>query len=496
MTLCDLSRLPRFTAEDAGALSARLTLAGVTREALHPITKLCERLPEPFRNPTRRYHLRRLEAPLGPLLRAFFFGDPVPSGELRDALGGELSDRLLDVGLLLALEAGVVCPLRLNLVHDLWIFTDDLTLGEEAVMGAGATTATLIQTAWPAERVGSVLDMGCGAGTAALLMARTAGRALGVDISERALALCRLNALMAGAQNVDFAQSDLFSAVQGQKFDLIVSQPPFVACPADTASVTFLHGGARGDELALELLGRLPDYLEPGGRAVLLVDWPHYDDVPIGQRIRQVVGERVPLDLLVLLGAPKDLDEHVTFYGITLAQSLGERFEDYVLTHRHHLERMHIDALRLVFIVLRRTTLVPWTRVLEMRPLIEVDPTGAHIDRLLAVQDLLRSGTEALLDAELAVPPDTRFVEQDAKSVRVELPPSRLVAPVVTSRAGADLVIEVGRTATVRDAVEATFERFPQLRAGGPERVLAGVRAALESGLLELRDDGQAADMG
>lgn len=489
MTLCDLSRLELLCPEDAVAFKQRLHDVGVSRESLRPISKLCERLPEPLRVPIRHYHLRQLAAPLGPILRAFFFGDAVPEGELTHALGGaELFGRFREAGLLVEEAAGWVCPLRVNLVNDLWIFTDDLTRGEEAVMGAGATTASLIQAAWPSQRVRSVLDMGCGAGTAALLMAPEAERTVGADISERALALSRLNALFAGRTEVEFVQSDLFSGVAGQEFDLIVSQPPFVACPEDTASVTFLHGGARGDELALQLLAEVPAHLRAGGRAVLLVDWPKYDEVSITQRIRATIGERVPLDLLVLLGAPKDLDEHVTFYGAMLAPTLGPRFEEYVLRHRAHLERMNIRELRLALIVLRRTETTPFTRLIETRPLMEVDPTAAQIDRILAVQDLLGRGPEALLRARLTVPPGARFVEQEGGGVRVELPDSRLVPPVVTSRAGADLVVQVGQAASVADALEAVFTRYPQLRAGGPARILTGIRGALDSGLLELSE--------
>lgn len=489
MPLPDLSRLQRISAADAAAFKARLLEAGVDREALHPISKLCERLPDTFRSPIRRWHLRRIEGARGALMRAFFFGDPVEPSSLTEALGGVgLLARFVEAGLLVEQAGGLVCPLRLNLVSDLWIFTDELTLGDEAVMGAGATTASLIQAAWPTRRVGSILDMGCGAGTAALLMARRAERSVGVDISERALVLSRFNAVLAGEGNVSFDKSDLFSAVEGQEFDVVVSQPPFVARPAETESVTFLHGGARGDELALELLRRVPAHLTPGGRAVVLVDWPKYDDATVTQRVRSIVGDEVPLDLLVLLGTPKSLDEHVTYYGVMLAPTLGDGFEDYVLTHREHLERMQIRELRLALIVLRRTDQKPWTRLTETRPMMDVEPTGAQIDRILAVQDLLREGDAALLAAQLTVPEGARFVEQDAKSVRVDLPDSRLLAPIVTSRAGADLVVEVGRSPNVAAGVEAVFERFPQLRAGGPERVLAGVRGALESGLLEMRD--------
>lgn len=490
MALCDLSRLDRFTPTHAAMFRQCLLEVGVTRAALHPITEICEGWPDPLRSPVRRWHLRRIVAPLGPVLRALFFADPVDEAELADAMARPvLFAALVDAGLLVKDTSGVVCPLRLNLVNELLVFTDELTSGEDAVMGAGATTAGIIQAAWPRERIGSLLDLGCGAGTAALLMAPMAEHVVGVDISERALTLSRFNALLNDEPNVQFLESDLFSAVQHRQFDVIISQPPFVSCPVGTAHVTFLHGGARGDELALRLLGELPPRLAPGGRAVLLVDWPKYDDVSPTERIRGTLGD-APLDLLVLLSTPKNLDEHVTFYGSMMAPALGAPFERYVMAQREHLERLQIRELRLALIILRRTDRQVWTRLVEIRPMAQVEPTAAQIDRIIDVQDLLAAGKEALLAASLAIPPETRFVEQDAKRVRVDLPDSRLVAPVLTSRAGADLLVEVDRAATVAEAIEAMFERLPQLRAGGVDPVLAGVQGALQNGLLELREIG------
>jgi SAM-dependent methyltransferase len=490
MPLCNLSRLETLTLDDAEVFTACLTRAGVTREALNPISKLGEGLPDAFCNPIRHWHLRRIEGARGALMRAFVFADPVPPSELASALdGAALLETFIQAGLLVEKKGGFVCPLRLNLISGVWIFTDDLSQGGDAVMGASATTATLIEAAWPTQRVQTVLDVGCGAGTAALLLSERSERSVGVDISQRALTLSRFNALLADAEDVEFFQSDLLSALQGRQFDLIVAQPPFVARPSETPSVPFLHGGLRGDELALELLAQIPAHVAKGGRAVVLVDWPKYDEVAVTDRIRSSLGEETPLDLLVLLGGPKSLDEHVTVYGAMLTPSPGPEYEDYVLTHREHLERMNIQALRLAYIVLRHTEQKPWTRLIEMGAM-GGKPTGAQIDRILAVQDLLVQDNGVLLQAALSVPPDARFVEQDARSVRIELPASRLVAPIVTSRAGADLVVEVGRLASVADAVDAIFERFPQLRAGGPDGVLAGVRSALQSGLLELREPG------
>jgi len=489
MPLPDLCSLDRFTFEHAQALVARLRQVGIDRPTLRMLTAICEELPEPLRCPIRSYHLRRVEPPLGPLISALFFGEAVPESVLVEAVGDPVLFRAMrEAGLLTAVrDAKLVCPLRLNLVNEDFVFSDDLALGREAVMGAGATTAALIQAAWPSRPVGRMLDLGCGAGTVALFLARMAEHAWGVDINARALTMAGLNARLADVRQIRFLQSDLFSALPGESFDLIVAQPPFVACPEDDTAITFLHGGARGDELTLRLLGDLPDRLAPGGRAVLLVELPTYDQTSVLDRLRAALASP-RLDLLVLLGPPKDLDAYVTFHASVMCPEFGERFRDAVLAQRAHLERCQIRELRMAVIVVRKGNGAGFSRLIETRPLLQAEPTGLEIERLLAVQDLLVAGREALMASCLVVPCDAKFIEHDDQRVRVELPLRKLVAPVVTSRSGADLLLEVDRASTVAEAISRMLERSPRIREAGEAALLAGIRGALEAGLLEVRD--------
>lgn len=76
-----------------------------------------------------------------------------------------------------------------------------------------------------------VLDIGCGYGPIGLTAARLApqGHVTLIDINERAVELARHNAAANGISNVSFAQSDLFSAIEGETFDVILSNPPIRA---------------------------------------------------------------------------------------------------------------------------------------------------------------------------------------------------------------------------------------------------------------------------
>jgi 16S rRNA (guanine1207-N2)-methyltransferase len=96
-----------------------------------------------------------------------------------------------------------------------------------------------------------VLDIGCGYGPIGLTAARLApqGHVMLIDINERAVELSRLNAKVNEVHNVSFAQSDLYEAVDGEKFDVILSNPPIRA----------------GKVVVHQLFTESWEYLKPGG---------------------------------------------------------------------------------------------------------------------------------------------------------------------------------------------------------------------------------------
>lgn len=76
-----------------------------------------------------------------------------------------------------------------------------------------------------------LLDLGTGTGAIALAMAseRPYWQITGVDVVEEAVELARLNAVNCGLCAVNFQHSNWFSALAGQQFDLILSNPPYIA---------------------------------------------------------------------------------------------------------------------------------------------------------------------------------------------------------------------------------------------------------------------------
>ena len=116
-----------------------------------------------------------------------------------------------------------------------------------------------------------VLDMGTGTGFLALLAAIKAKKVLGVDVNPRAIEVARENALLNNIKNVEFRVSDLFSDIEGEVFDLIIFNPPYL--PVDELDMLgrSWSGGSKGLGVIKRFLKSAPDYLKEGGGIRLLV---------------------------------------------------------------------------------------------------------------------------------------------------------------------------------------------------------------------------------
>ena len=103
-----------------------------------------------------------------------------------------------------------------------------------------------------------VLDLGTGSGAIALSIAfsRPDIEMVAVDASEAALQVARENARRLEVSNTSLLQSDWFSALDGQRFDLIVSNPPYVA----SGDLHLAQGDVRFEPLSALVSG--PDGLD------------------------------------------------------------------------------------------------------------------------------------------------------------------------------------------------------------------------------------------
>jgi SAM-dependent methyltransferase len=294
-----IADLARFTDAMCAELRARFARAGFTVELVTEVESYWPGVLRPPRLPVLRWWLARRDGAGALLARLFAYDDTLTGADAAEALGTELLDALVLTGIVgKAPKGGFIAHFLFTPVEGgLWLLSDRLDGNPDAVMGPGGGTQHL-GSLIPKSFGGTALDLGCGAGTLALQAARAgARRAVGVDLNPRAIAIARFNARFNGLE-VELCEGDTVEPVKGQRFDLVLSQPPFVVRPRDHAGSTFLFGGSTGDEIPLRFIAAIPGVLDAGGHALVLMQSAERQE-PLHTRLRGVLGDE-PVDLLVL----------------------------------------------------------------------------------------------------------------------------------------------------------------------------------------------------
>ncbi|MEO7420986.1 MAG: methyltransferase [Ornithinibacter sp.] len=268
----------------ADLVSSRFTVQGVS-ELLGPLASAA--LDREQSLPAQRVTGRSGE-PCAVLVRLFTLGDPVDAAEVAAALPTLGVTGALELGLIAPEGDGVValCDLRpcAGGGVDWWVASDlaELATGqplrEDHVLGLGGASTTL--ASWtPRPHVERALDLGTGCGVQALHLDAHADEVVVTDLSERALGYARFNASLDDAQ-WEIRAGSMLDPVRGERFGLVVSNPPFVITPRSGAVPRFEYrdGGAAGDAIVRDLVRAVGDHLEPGGIAQFLGNW----EVPVG----------------------------------------------------------------------------------------------------------------------------------------------------------------------------------------------------------------------
>ena len=513
MSLPDISHLLAGTGA-AGendrwpALAARLRTIGLTGEYVAPLLAIGTGFSSTLRAPVRMWHARRLQEPAGYAARLFLFQDRLTREEGKSVFGegvgdGAFTRGLLDAGLVVKdADGSVRCPFQLQVTGPIFILCDVLKHGTDAVMGAAETTAALAVAGRPSHRAKRALDVGCGAGTVALLYAAECDLVVATDISSRALAFARVNARMNGVANVEFREGDLFAPVAGETFDLIVSQPPFMPRVEGAAPTLYRDGGERGDELPLRLMRELPAFLAPGGRAVVLVEWPveNADEKALEARVRAAIAND-ELDVLLVQSPNASLDEFSIMYAATEHPELGEAYERAAIGWRGHFEKMNIKELKLTLNVISRprttgeTGTAPhrgWTSTVVTRRFSDERATSERIQKMVEARDLLARGDAAVLSASLCITPGTSFTQQNAAGsaptneplVLVQLPRDALIEPIAVNVQTYKLLQMIDRAPSVRHATQELSVAIKQSFEETAKKVLPAVSMGLRYGLL------------
>ena len=118
----------------------------------------------------------------------------------------------------------------------------------------------------------TVLDVCTGTGILGLTAARLGARTTAVDLSRRAVLNARLNARL-NRLGLEVLRGDLFAPVQGRRFDLIASNPPYIPAPSGgppRGEARAWDAGPDGREFLDRLCDRAAEHLAPGGRVLLV----------------------------------------------------------------------------------------------------------------------------------------------------------------------------------------------------------------------------------
>ncbi|HEX4912835.1 MAG TPA: class I SAM-dependent methyltransferase, partial [Vicinamibacterales bacterium] len=359
-------------------------------------------------------YLHRLAAPtpINTLVKLFMLDRTVDEQLARQAFAPLELDDVRGLGLIEYGPRGVRACLRLSM-HDGLLLAHDAydeetrTLRADHVLDVNPTTIALSNLT-VRRHAGRALEIGTGCGALALRAARHADHVVGTDTNPRALNVAVFNAAINGISNVEFRLGSLYDAVDGETFDLIFCNPPYVISP--DSQFIFRDGGRRGDALCEEIVRRTPAYLNDGGFATFLVNWVVRAEEEWSAPLRRWVDNN-NCDSWLMMSAAQD---PVTYAGIWTRSRDRDGYAAALDRWIRYFNELEAAVIGLGAVVLRkRGTAAGWVRADRMLDNVTA-PAGAHIERLFAAEDRLSSlsGDAALLDSVFVAATDHQLQQR------------------------------------------------------------------------------------
>lgn len=448
---------PAVTPAQATSLRADLAESGWGVEAVAAL--LGEAADAALRREIRLPALRAVRAalaagsapsPVAVLTALFMLGEPVPATALDAALPRTAAAGAAAIGLVGEPDGAGYVRARVDLrpheaVDDAgevrWWVASDLgelvtgrALAPDHVLGVGGAGLTLAGLT-PRTPVHAALDLGCGCGIQTLYLLRHAEYVVATDISARALAFTAFNAALAGvsvagapdvgtesvagsesgsdsgAGRLELLRGSLLEPVAGRRFDLIVSNPPFVITPPAVreAGLPLMEYRDAGGPVLPGLVAGLGERLEPGASAVMLGNWEHR-----GAGLwRDAVAAWVPeeLDAWVVEREVQDPVEYAAMWlrdgGLTPerdAQAFDAALEAWI----DDFEVRDVQGVGFGYLLLHRPRRPrePWC-LLEEVTTSGQGVLGPHVAEVLEVRELLAGlDDEAVADLRPHLAPD------------------------------------------------------------------------------------------
>jgi methylase of polypeptide subunit release factors len=303
--------------------------------------------PDYFTSPFAHYEsllnlIPNLDPPLAQALRLLTLAEPVESAALERSLGQAFVEAGVASGLLiyepetdsfatggytLASLLGQYFVVSTNPYYpqfnpqtaDVYFGPDSLTLVHHLRRRADAIAST-----------GRALDLCTGSGIAAISLAavRRGLQWTAVDLSKQAVEAAEFNAALNGVSGRFTAlQGGLFDPVQGERFSLIVANPPFIPVPDGVSFPTYGAGGEDGLGVMRQLIAGLPAHLTPSGRAFLYAEGIGDNRGPFVLHLLEELAA-AGLAINVTLIATMPVDQALYTLGLMLSQHRPSRLEE------------------------------------------------------------------------------------------------------------------------------------------------------------------------
>jgi len=284
-----------------------------------------------------------------------------------------------------------------------WWVASDLTPGLDGrprrmdadhVLGVSPASTSLAQLTVRTS-ADLALDLGTGSGVQALHLSRHCRRVVATDLSPRCLDLAVITARLNDV-DVDLRQGDLYAPVADERFDLIVSNPPFVISPPDGEVLTYRDSGRPGDDVVRSVVVEGASLLAAGGWCQVLANWVHVDGEDWSERLAGWI-RPTGCDAWVVQREVVDVARYVEMW----LDDAGLRGSaDYLARYDHWLdwfERNGISAVGFGWLSLRNTGRTAPHLLLEEWPYEIEQPLGPHVAAWADRHDRLDDCTDEVL---------------------------------------------------------------------------------------------------
>lgn len=384
-------------------LSRTLSDAGYTVEGVRALlgTVASEALDRNAAVPARQV-LADDHSALGTAVRLLLLGVPVTADDAAQIVDPSLdwSDLLqpTDEGIRSVVEIAPYAADR----HD-WLIASDWAASRtgratttEHVLGVGGASTMLAQCTVRPD-VARALDVGTGCGIQAFHLAQHSREVVATDISSRCLEVTRFNSELNDIP-VELRQGSLLDPVLGERFDLIVSNPPFVIASPREQRHDYRDSGLVGDEVCARLVRGASERLTDGGWCQLLANWEITDGSDWPAHARMWL-DASPLDAWTVQRHVQDPAEYVETWLRDAGDHWRPDYDDVYAEWLKALERRGVLGVGFGLITLRQGGSSSPIRRFQHAPQTLVQPVGPDIARWFAAQDGLAQlpGAEVLL---------------------------------------------------------------------------------------------------